>query len=605
MTFDRSQLKGDRGDVKVIMDEMKDTLLAYLQWQGKVDNLHERAKDIVPVRERVEAVKESRPVLALTDYKTTEIEFVEGEALTLMDNSNKQKWLVENSRGQTCMVPSVVLLMPAPSSDAVDAAVRLRVQLLSLWTTSIKRLGYQMIAFMLIVFKDWTEEEIEALQSMDIESKEELLRVLQYIEETLLKNWNGYGDFEALQEKILRLRMILEDSPDEITSSESSELLSTVVVQVKSLEDLLKKYQDFWTYWETFRVIVELLRQPKYLLVSDKWDELRYITTAHFVKFWDTHLDVQGEDITKAESSMTLFETPKAPLPAPEPRDEGEDINLEETQTTTSTDQVQSSVEEERQTFVIKAVIDPRDESMLTLQEANSLGIIDQASAKFIHPETKEILSFAEAMNEGWIIVEFKSRKKIKEEKKSFGIVTIQTTKENRDYTIKKVKDPKTDEELSVSQATSKKILDTSRGVYVTDEGEEISIMDAIHSGLIIADFHQNGNTSQKPEVVTKTYAVHGVRDSKLKRQVSFNEAATRGIISRDTGNYIDSVTGKEISVKDAIMKGYIKARVVTDPKKLDVDPENKIVIEKFSSAKSKITKALKASKAFEGSWNK
>lgn len=56
---------------------------------------------------------------------------------------------------------------------------------------------------------------------MDIKSKEELLRVLQYIEDTLLKNWNGYGDFEALQEKILRLRMILEDSPDEITSSES------------------------------------------------------------------------------------------------------------------------------------------------------------------------------------------------------------------------------------------------------------------------------------------------------------------------------------------------------------------------------------------------
>jgi len=58
----------------------------------------------------------------------------------------------------------------------------------------------------------------------------------------------------------------------------------SVVIQVKMLEDLLNHYQEFWTYWETNKVVVELLRQPKYILVCDKWDQMRYTTTAHFVK---------------------------------------------------------------------------------------------------------------------------------------------------------------------------------------------------------------------------------------------------------------------------------------------------------------------------------
>ena len=40
---------------------------------------------------------------------------------------------------------------------------RLRIQLLGLWTTSVKRLGYQMIAFMQMVFKDWNDDEVNTL----------------------------------------------------------------------------------------------------------------------------------------------------------------------------------------------------------------------------------------------------------------------------------------------------------------------------------------------------------------------------------------------------------------------------------------------------------
>jgi hypothetical protein len=50
---------------------------------------------------------------------------------------------------------------------------------------------------------------------MSPKEKRELIRVLENIEETLLKNWTGYGDFQLLQERMFQLRMILEESSDQ------------------------------------------------------------------------------------------------------------------------------------------------------------------------------------------------------------------------------------------------------------------------------------------------------------------------------------------------------------------------------------------------------
>lgn len=52
---------------------LQDMLLAYLQWQSKVDSLFDRARDIVPIQTRLEKILEPRPVLSLTDYKTNEV----------------------------------------------------------------------------------------------------------------------------------------------------------------------------------------------------------------------------------------------------------------------------------------------------------------------------------------------------------------------------------------------------------------------------------------------------------------------------------------------------------------------------------------------------
>ena len=77
-------------------------------------------------------------------------------------------------------------------------------------------------------------------------------------------------------------------------------------------------------------------------------------------------------------------------------------------------------------------------------------------SGLYIDIVTGEKSSLQKAMADGDIIVEFKSQKKIREEKSNYGILTIRTLVETRPYTILAVIDPATDEEISVKKAYKK-----------------------------------------------------------------------------------------------------------------------------------------------------
>ena len=193
------------------------------------------------------------------------------------------------------------------------------------------------------------------------------------------------------------------------------------------------------------------------------------------------------------------------------------------------------------------------------------------------------------------------SRKRIRRQDQSYGLITIKTTKENRPYTVKAVIDPHDDDiTLTVADAVKRGIVDTKSGTYKMDNGDVISIPDAIESGLVVAEFTDGPDANHDAETVTKTYAVHGVIDQKRKKKVSFTDALTRRLLDRDDGQYINNVTREKVPISEAIMRGFIKARLVKDPSKLDINPNNNIVIEKFSNAKDKIMKAVKISKAFK-----
>ncbi|XP_052785009.1 uncharacterized protein LOC128220597 isoform X2 [Mya arenaria] len=632
LTFARARMAGHAGDLNGIRVEIKDTMLAYLRWQSKVDGLFTRARDIVPVHRRTTPVIDQCQVTALASYNGPQIQFQEGETLTLLDNSDRKEWRVRNSRDQVGVVPAVIILISGPSGEAVDAAVRLRLQLLGLWTSSVKRLGYQMIAFMQLVFKDWNEEEIKAIQRMPEADRRQLSETLSAVDEELGRTWRGYPGFEDLQERMSRLQTILEEAnsnpPPPSTGSNGE-----VVVQAKMLDDLLSQYKEFWTYWDTYRSVTEMLRQPRYILVCDRWDQLRYTTTAHYIRFWDTNLELPNGDgkTYKAEAALILQETPRGGRLQPEVAveetmtseaadrtdstvsdamakltigDEDEDQWTSSTEVTEvrrrqqlTTDEVVQSTEEVRHTYIIKSVYDPRTQENISLTEAVVAGIIDQVAGRYVDIVTGTSVSYQEAMANGDITVEFKSQRKVREERSSYGIITVRTSRESRPYTVTAVTDPATDKQLSPDAAYEKGILSKTEPIYIGAGGERMPLLDAIYVGHVQANFL---GTPDESEEETITYAVNGVIDQRKRDKLSFHDAISQGLLDAEEGVYVNNVTWERVPITDAIMKGLIKAKIITDTSSLDIDPTNKIVVQRLGSVKEKILKAVKTARAFK-----
>ncbi|CAH1780721.1 unnamed protein product [Owenia fusiformis] len=397
-----------------------------------------------------------------------------------------------------------------------------------------------------------------------------------------------------MKDKIDRLAVILEEEGEE--AEEGGSLFTSLVLQIGSLEQLMAKYKDFWTYWETFKVLCETSKQPKYMLIVDKWEQLKFVTTAYFLKYW--HTDLTVDELDAKEEVAILYDTPHEKL--------NQEVNVEKiVKHVEDSDEIIRSTQEERKTFYIRAVIDPRTDAEMSIQQAVDEGVMDQKAGLYVNPKTGHSIPIPTAMSRGLILVDYTSTRKSAETKESFGLITIKTTKENKPYVITGVVDSSADDAvISFEKATEKGIIDLHDGVYrdpITKR--EQLLADAIDGNLVsVAD--QNGQNGET-ELVTKTYAIHHVVNQKLKKKITFSEAVRDGILDKNTGSYLNNITGERIYVGDAIMRGFLKATVVEDPTTLDIDPENKMVVSKVENIRKRLLQPMKALSAFKQAMKK
>ena len=96
-----------------------------------------------------------------------------------------------------------------------------------------------------------------------------------------------------------------------------------------------------------------------------------------------------------------------------------------------------------------------------------------------------------------------------------------------------------------------------------------------------------------EPEVICRTYAVRAVVDRGRRKIITFQQAVARGIIDKDSGAYRDTANGVTMYVGDAIMRGFLKARVIDNPKSMQIDPRNKMVIDATEKIRRKIIRPL------------
>lgn len=234
------------------------------------------------------------------------------------------------------------------------------------------------------------------------------------------------------------------------------------------------------------------------------------------------------------------------------------------------------------------------------MHEAVMLGIINSQEGTYVNPKTGRSMPIPQAMSEGNIKVEFTSTRKTQEKRRDVGLITITTQRESRPYTVQFVIDAKTDDKLSVDEAIHRGILDQKNGIYRNNmTNQDMSLADAIDTGMLIVEYDDSAPVSE-PETVSKTYAIHGVVDQRRRAKVSFTQAVRSGLINKETGAYYHNTNNEYIYVGDAIKRGFIKASLVKDPNSLDIDPENRVVVQTVEAMKRKLLNPLKTMAAFK-----
>jgi hypothetical protein len=695
--LDTFTLDGSEETLKKITEELQGAYTSLRLWEAKVDRLWDVAVKLVPLTLRIDGVKEPTPSRALCDYETAQISVRANEDILLLDNSSPRMWKVRNGRGQEAELPGVIVLIPGPDLGAIEAAARLRLQLLTAWTNAVKRIGARLIGYLLVMFKhEYNQHEISVLTSSSNVDKHTLLELLTFIEDTLKKHWADHDGFIGLQERILALRMILEEA--EPGDQQDETLFKSVYLQITTLAKLIEIYQAMFRDWEKFKVALEASRAPELMLIVDKWEQLQFVTREYFAKFWKTKLPLEGVDTTMMsvhglsaddvtyedlvdmglahqvntgsmqvdasnnEISVTTggeggssgegFDETKTTtvtagggtggkrevrvahigelgkgigqgsgagedgssgegmeeireitetrvLSSKGIEHEGTDFGVATERKTAETEQLMAAEVEEKKTFVIQSVISPVDKTEISLQQAIMLGIIRPDEGVYVNSVTGETKPIVTAMTEGLIKVMFSTTKRSQEKTSSIGIITVKTIREPvRPYKILSIKDPKTGKDITPDEAIGLGILDQRQGSY-TDRhtGKRLLVTEAAEAGLIKLEY--TGETPE-PEVVSKTYAVRAVVDRRQKKTVTFHEAVRRGIIDRDSGAFRDTLTGDKMYVGDAIMRGFLKARIIEDATGLNIDPENRMVIDKTEKIRKRLLKPLGVISAFK-----
>ncbi|KAL0127719.1 hypothetical protein PUN28_003170 [Cardiocondyla obscurior] len=137
------------------MQELREELNNY---GDHVQRLVERAKDIVPMKQRKQPVTRPLQVTCICTYKQVNMSIEKGEQCTLYDNSGRVKWRVKNTQGVESPVPGVCFALQPPDKEALEAAERLRRQYdrsVALWQRKQLRLRQNMIFATIKVVKGW------------------------------------------------------------------------------------------------------------------------------------------------------------------------------------------------------------------------------------------------------------------------------------------------------------------------------------------------------------------------------------------------------------------------------------------------------------------
>ncbi|KAJ8786941.1 hypothetical protein J1605_023196 [Eschrichtius robustus] len=97
-----------------------------------VGDLQLRSREVAPLPQRRNPPQQALHVNSICDWEAGEVQLLQGEQYTLIDNTDSHTWVVQGPAGETKRAPAACFCIPAPDPEAVARASRLASELQAL-----------------------------------------------------------------------------------------------------------------------------------------------------------------------------------------------------------------------------------------------------------------------------------------------------------------------------------------------------------------------------------------------------------------------------------------------------------------------------------------
>lgn len=216
----------------------------------------------------------------------------------------------------------------------------------------------------------------------------------------------------------------------------------------------------------------------------------------------------------------------------------------------------------------VDAVLDPRTNTLVSLSSAIDTGLINPHDGTYTNPISGEVMSIMNALTFSFIQGQVIDSITVKEGLSKEGFEAEVTFSEKKKMKVASVLDTNTGEKLSLHEAIRQGIIDQSEGNFIDRKtGKAMPITDAVKENFVAAkELSASMQTSKIIEkssenifTQTQSFDISQVIDPMTGKDLSVPQAIEKGILNVTVGIVKNLKTGEEMTISDAIRKGYIK----------------------------------------------
>ncbi|KAK3083433.1 hypothetical protein FSP39_022457, partial [Pinctada imbricata] len=547
---------------EVMMAYLREVTNKLLDYQSRIDRLSEISGQIHPIQLRREESLYPIKARVLVLYRHQEIKLNPGDEVSVLDNSEPDRWQIRDKDGNEAEVPVLYLLyrpLIKPQLTIYKGIYsKTKDQLVVHWDTSLRRLRSQLMYFLTNSMKGTSSSELSRISSAQ---KADLMKLLNEAVQLLRPISAEDPEFKVMMLQVTNFRKVLSQIK---TGDKNYTNGTTQVWQANG--KVLTTYKEFLTYAKAYKENLAATREQEKLLLKGTGTRT-YSSKAYFERVLPlTDLDVETgkTEISRISAEMVIHERAKGKRPVPPPRRRR---GLKRVISVAGNNDLMEFPEssEESKPFTITGVVDPRTRQKLSVFQAMAQGILDQANGTYTDPTTGKSMSIPEAIRKGLVTVD--TRENLTNGDTVDGFSPMRNTLESQTFPVAGVIDPRTGEWIGVKEALTAGILDQRTNKYkniVT--GEELDFLEAVKNGYLIVDPNSLDEMEEEGCFTFVDFADSGFRansvvDPTTGEEISYQRAIKDGVIDPRNGVYRNPHTGETISLESAIRQGLIKGQ--------------------------------------------